>query len=173
MLCTEIGIHAGRCWGGRGRCREFPCSIALTLADTMICFPPPTTPLVLHSAPERLSEGKAELGERGIRLFMLVMVSYPVPPGLARVFLPGHLEFLRPGLGEGIPPQALLLLQGCFPLSLGGRKCSSLSGGCWVDLTLPYCSPTVWLFKLILGSSLPSPHKGWRGKIFFSLGGES
>lgn len=122
MLCMEICIHSGRFWGGRGRCREFPCSVVPAFADIMTCFPPPITPLILLSAPERLSGSKAELGQGGIRMFMLLMVSYPVPPGLARVFLPGHPELLRPGLVEGIPPLVLLLLGGCFPLSGVGEK---------------------------------------------------
>lgn len=106
----EICIHSGRCWEGRWKCREFSCAVVPALADTMTCFPPPTTSFILLSVPERLSGGKAELGERGIRMFMLLMVCYPVPPGLARVFPPGHLELLRPGLVEGIPPLVLLLL---------------------------------------------------------------
>lgn len=101
---------------------EFPCSVAPTLAGTMTCFSPSTTPLLLLSAPERLSGGKAEIGERGIRMFMLLVVSSPITPGLARVFLPSHLQLLRPGLVEGIPLLVLLLLRGCFPLSGVGEK---------------------------------------------------
>ena len=57
--------------------REFPHSVTMTLADTMTCFPPPITPLTLLPAPERPFGGKAELGERGVRMLMLLMRSVP------------------------------------------------------------------------------------------------
>jgi len=51
----------------RGMQREFP------LGDTMTCFPPPITPLMLLLAPERPSRDKAELGERDVRMLVLLM----------------------------------------------------------------------------------------------------
>lgn len=158
MLCMEICIHSGRCWGGRGRCREFPCSVVPALADTMNCFPPPITPLILLSAPERLSGGKTELGER----YSDVYASdgqLPSPTWAGQSVSTWSSWDL-----EGIPPLVLLLLWGCFPLSGVGEE---------------RFQPLWWLLGWSASTILP-PHsltlpcpaliKGWRGKRFFFLG---
>lgn len=66
----------------QGKEREFPHLVTMTLADTMTSFLPPITPLLLLPAPERLFGSKAEQGEKGVRMLMLLMrrsVAQPHP----------------------------------------------------------------------------------------------
>lgn len=63
--------------------KEFRHSVTITLADTTTCFLPPITPLLLLSTLKGLFGSKAELGERGIRMLVLLMRGSVAQPHLA------------------------------------------------------------------------------------------